>query len=105
MVFSDEELAAQVSFGRITHPEALEPGDQTRITASVEYTRPMPGGSWSSTLAWGRTHNTATFRNLNSYLAESVLPVSRRNFVIGRLELVDKDELFSNQPDLKEHLD
>ena len=105
MVFSDEELAAQVSFGRITHPEALEPGDQTRITASVEYTRPMPGGSWSSTLAWGRTHSTATFRNLNSYLAESVLPISRKNLVTGRFELVDKDELFSNQPILEEQPD
>jgi hypothetical protein len=94
-----------VSFGRIARPEALDPGDQTRTTASLEYTRPTPGGSWSSTLAWGRTHNTATFRNLNSYLVESVLPVSRRNFVTGRFELVDKDELFSNQPDLKEHLD
>jgi hypothetical protein len=103
--FPTKNWAAQVSFGRITHPEALEPGDQTRITASVEYTRPMPGGSWSSTLAWGRTHSTATFRNLNSYLAESVLPISRKNLVTGRFELVDKDELFSNQPILEEQLD
>jgi hypothetical protein len=103
--FPTKDWAAQVSFGRVARPEALEPGDQTRTTASVEYTRPMPGGSWSSTLAWGRTHNTATFRNLNSYLAESVLPVSRRNFVTGRFELVDKDELFRNQPDLEQHLD
>ncbi len=97
--------AAQVSFGRLTHPEALEPGDQTRVTASVEYTKPMLGSSWSSTLAWGRTHSTATFRNLNSYLAESVLPVSRKNFLTGRFELVDKDELFINEPVLEEHLD
>jgi hypothetical protein len=97
--------AAQVSFGRITRPEALEPGDQVRVTASVEYTRPMPGGSWASSLIWGRTHSTATHRNLNSYLAESVLPVTRRNFIMGRAELVDKDELFSSQPDIEQRLD
>ena len=103
--FPTKNWAAQVSFGRITHPEALEPGDQTRVTASLEYTRPVAGGSWSSTLVWGRTHNTATFHNLNSYLAESVLPIGRKNFITGRFELVDKDELFSNDPILEERLD
>jgi hypothetical protein len=103
--FPNRHWAAQASFGRLTHPEALERGDQTRITASVEYTRPMHGGSWSSSLIWGRVHNTATLRNLNSYLAESVLPITKRNFITGRLELVDKDELFSNQPDLQGYID
>ena len=103
--FPGQNWAAQVSLGRLTHPEALQPGDQTRVTASLEYTRPMHSGSWSSSLIWGRNHSTATFRNLNSYLAESVLPVTRRNFLTGRFELVDKDELFSAQPDLEQHLD
>ncbi len=94
--FPTANWAAQVSYGRLEHPEALEAGDQYRTTASVAYSRPMAGGSWDSTLIWGRTHNTASFRNLNSYLAESVLPVTRRNFVEGRIELADKDELFGN---------
>lgn len=102
--FPTKNWAAQVSFGRIVRPEAFEQGDQARTTASLEYTRPMWGASWASTLAWGRTHNTATLRNLNSYLAESVLPLSRKNFITGRFELVDKDELFSNQPDLEERI-
>ena len=51
--FPAKNWAAQVSFGRITHPEALEPGDQTRATGSVEYTKPMGGGAWSSSLIWG----------------------------------------------------
>jgi len=97
--------AAQISAGRLTHPEALEPGDQVRVTASLEYTRPMAGGSWSSSLVWGRTHNTATGHNLNAYLAESALPVSRRNLLTGRFELVDKDELFADQPGLAAQLD
>jgi hypothetical protein len=97
--------AAQVSVGRLTHPEALEPGDQVRSTASIEYTMPMPGGSWSSSLIWGRKHSTATKRNSNSYLVESVVPIRRKNFITGRIELVDKDELFLNQPEIEQRLD
>ncbi|MBV9743073.1 MAG: hypothetical protein JO099_04870 [Acidobacteriia bacterium] len=103
--FPTKNWAAQVSFGRIAHPEALEPGDQTRVTASVEYTRPMRGASWSSTAAWGRTHNTVTLRNLNAYLAESLLPLTRKNFLTGRFELVDKDDLFHDDAVLEQHLD
>jgi hypothetical protein len=65
----------------------------------------MPGGSWASTFVWGRNHNTATLRNLNSYLVESVLPVARKNFITGRVELVDKDELFAGQSDIEQRLD
>jgi hypothetical protein len=103
--FPAKNWAAQVSAGRLAHPEALEPGDQVRMTASLDYSRPMAGGAWSSSLIWGRNHSTATFRNLNSYLAESVLPVRRKNWITGRVELVDKDELFSNQPDIEQQLD
>lgn len=81
---------AQLSAGRLTHPERRAPGDQTRITASLAYTRPT--GS-STSLIWGRTHDTATQRNLNSYLAESVVSLHRVNFLTARIELVDKDEL------------
>jgi hypothetical protein len=102
--FPSRNWATQVSFGRLTHPEALEPGDQTRVTASLEYSRTLPGGSWSSSLVWGRTHNTASLHNLNSWLAESALPVTRRNFLTGRAELVDKDELFSDTPPLLEQI-
>ncbi|MDP9052937.1 MAG: hypothetical protein M3N93_01330 [Acidobacteriota bacterium] len=92
--FPTKNWAAQVSVGRIVRPEALEPGDQVRATASLQYIKSMPGGSWASTFVWGRNHSTATLRNLNSYLVESVLPVTRKNFITGRAELVDKDELF-----------
>ena len=92
--FPTKHWAAQVSAGRLTKPEALEPGDQIRTTAFVEYSTPMPGGSWSSSLIWGRVHDTGTGHNLNSYLAESELPIRSKNFITGRIELVDKDELF-----------
>ena len=65
----------------------------------------MLGSAWSSSFIWGRTHNTASQRNLNSYLIESVAPVRKGNFVTARIELVDKDELFSAQPALAEQLE
>ena len=103
--FPSPNWAAQVSGGRIAHPEALEPGDQARTAASIAYSRPVGGTNWSSSLIWGRTHNTATRRDLNSYLVESVLPLGARNFLSGRVERVDKDELFAAQPALEAQLD
>jgi hypothetical protein len=103
--FPTRNWAAQVSVGRLTHPEALEAGDQVRSTASIQYSRPIPGGSWSSSLIWGRKHSTATKESSNSYLVESVLPIRRKNFLTGRIEFVDKDELFRDQPELEERLD
>jgi hypothetical protein len=87
--FPTANWAAQISMGRLTKPEALEPGDQVRAAASVSYSR----YGWSSSFIWGRTHNTASQRDLNSWLGESVLPIRRRNFLTGRIEVVDKDEL------------
>jgi len=85
---------AQVSAGRLAHPEALEPGDQTRVTASVSYNRPWAHGNWASTLLWGRVHKTGDVANLNGYLAETVARFRDANYVTGRIELDDKDELF-----------
>jgi len=103
--FPAKNWAAQVSTGRLTHPEALEPGDEVRSTASLQYSKPLPGGSWSSSLIWGRNHHTFTGRNLNSYLVESVVPIHRSNFITGRAELVDKDDLFEGQPEIQNSLD
>ena len=109
--FPSSNWAAQFSAARLTHPEALEPGDQTRTTASLAYTKPLRKNraqspeSWSSTMVWGRNHYTASGRNLNAYLIESVLPIPRNNFITGRAELVDKDELFADDPLLQAQLD
>jgi hypothetical protein len=92
--FPSRNWAAQVSVGRIAHPEPLEEGDQQRTTASLHYNRPMGSGNWASSFIWGRTHNTATQRDSNSYLAESVVPIRSSNFLTGRFELADKNELF-----------
>jgi hypothetical protein len=105
-VFPAKNWMGQVSVGRLARPEPHSPGDVLRSTASLQYSRPLSGGeTWSSSLIWGRNHNTFTQRNLNSYLAETVLPVPGSNFLTGRFELVDKDELFSDNEELEEHLD
>jgi hypothetical protein len=98
--FPTKYWSAQVSAGRLTHPEALEPGDQFRITSSLQYSKPMQGGTWSSSLIWGWDHNTASRHNINSWLAESVVPIHAANFITGRVEIVDKDELFDANPAL-----
>jgi hypothetical protein len=89
---------AQYSIGYLVKPEALEPGNQWRETASVEYNRPIAHGSWATTAVWGRVHKIATGTHLNSYLLESTLNFRERNYVFSRLELVDKDELFPQAP-------
>lgn len=86
--------AAQYSIGRLEHPEALEPGNQLRETASAEYNRPLAAGYWVTTAVWGRVHKSVTNRVLNSYLLESTINFHQRNYAFTRLELVDKDELF-----------
>lgn len=103
-VFPARNWMAQVSVGRLARPERQEPGDVVRTTASIHYTRPMQGSSWSTSLIWGRNHKTLDQHNSNSYLFESVLPIRRKNFITGRIELVDKDELFNDNPEVAEHL-
>jgi hypothetical protein len=83
----------QVSVGRLTHPEAAEPGDIVRSTASITYNRPFQDGNWASSFIWGRNHKTEDQRNLNAYSVESVVNFRKANFITGRIELVDKDEL------------
>ncbi len=102
--FPTRNWATQVSVGRLARPEELQPGDVVRSTASLEYTKPLPGGSWSSSFVWGRNHSTATHHNTDAYTLETVVPLHRRNFITGRFELVDKDELFADQPEVEEQL-
>jgi hypothetical protein len=84
----------QISTGRLTQPEALEPGDQERTTASVTWVRPFSRGHWATSLIWGRAHLTSTGADLNGYALESVARFRGRNYLTGRIELVDKNELF-----------
>jgi hypothetical protein len=93
-----KNITAQYSIGHLDHPEALEPWNQYRETASVEYNRPLAWGNWASSVVWGRVHEIGLNANLNGYLFESTLNYLRRNYAFTRLELVDKNELFPQLP-------
>jgi hypothetical protein len=90
---------AQYSYGRLLHPEALDPNNELRQSASLEYNRALSGGklgsgNWATSLIWGRKHKQLDNTTQNSYLLESTLNFFARNYAYTRLELVDKDELF-----------
>jgi hypothetical protein len=86
-----QNWSAQYSFAHLTSPEELHANeDVQRMTASVMYTRPLPKGSWASTVVWGRNHVLETGENFNGYLAESTLQFSPRNRIWTRIENVDR---------------
>jgi hypothetical protein len=93
-VAPNRNWTAQYSIGHLDHPEALEPWNQWRETASVEYNRALVAGNWATSLVWGRVHEIGTDIHLNGYLLESTLNFRRRDYLFTRMELVDKNELF-----------
>ena len=97
-VAATRNWTAQYSYGRLIHPEALEPGNEKRQTASIQYNLPFVDGNWATSAVWGRKHKDETATNLNSYLVESTVNFKRSNYAYTRLELVDKDELFPEAP-------
>jgi hypothetical protein len=101
-VLPSRNWTAQFSAGRLTQPESPAegdvPGDVVRTTASVHYTRPRNNGeAWSTSAIWGRNHNTANQHDTNAWLLETVFPATRKDFLTGRFEVADKDELFPDQ--------
>lgn len=84
-------LSLQASWGRFVAPEQLAPGEnQTRWSASAIYTRELPGGWWSTTLAWGRRR--AEGRNLDALALESAVRRGRWT-LFARAERIETDEL------------
>jgi hypothetical protein len=96
---------AQISAGHLTHPEALEAGDVVRTTASVEYVVPRPHGNWWATsVIWGRNYKTLPQYGSNAVLAETLIPIGEKNFVSGRYEWSQRDELFAGDPTVEDQL-
>src|SRR5579864_8661984 len=97
-----QNWSAQYSFAHLTSPEELRATeDVQRMTASVSYNRPMAGGSWASTLLWGRNRIIETGQVFNGYLAETTLHFAEHNRVWGRIENVDRTSelLLGKQPE------
>ena len=89
--------AAQVSTGRIRHPEALEAGDEERTTASVQYAK----GESAASVIWGRDYKAHVGSRsgyaVNAVTVEAVTPAGKKNYVTGRVEWSQRDELFAAQ--------
>ena len=83
-------LSAQASWGYLTKPEKIEPGDQKRTTASLSYTL----GGWSSSAIWGRVYKESHDNTIEAVTLESTLRFARRNTIALRFESAEKDELF-----------
>jgi len=83
-------LTMQVSTGRMTKPEFVEPGYAKRTTASASFAL----SHWTSTIAWGQVYKEVHDRTLRALLAESALRLWSRHHVTARWESDDKDELF-----------
>jgi len=83
------ELAIQLSVAHLEHPEAIEPGDQTRATASVSYQHPLPDGFLALTAISGR--NETPDGPEWGHTIEGTWKFARKNFLFGRIERVDRD--------------
>ena len=104
-VFPARNWTAQVSVGRLQDPEASHPGSIVRTTASAEYIRPAAGQNWWATsFVWGQNHKLDERGTTNTVLAETVVPFRRRNFVTGRFEWSQRDELFEYNHQLAEEV-
>jgi hypothetical protein len=95
----NKNWSGQASIGRLKNPEAHDPNDIVRATASITYNRPFDDGNWATSVIWGRNHHTPDIHNANSYLIESAYKFQNMNYLTGRAELVDKEGLLPN-PDL-----
>ncbi len=87
------DWALQASHGDIHSPEQLTPDvSQRRTTLSATYNRRLAHGNWQTTLAWGRNVNEPG-KTLDGVLLESAVNLGGHT-VFGRVETVQKDELF-----------
>jgi hypothetical protein len=78
--------AIQASHGFLEEPEALEPGDQRRSSASASWTRQRPTGFTAVTTAIGR--NRRQYSTVDSLLLEGTHKAGRWS-LYGRVESTD----------------
>jgi hypothetical protein len=88
--------STQISTGHLVHPEALEPGDVQRTTASATYFQATADGDLAMSLIWG--HNHKSDRDTDGVTAEATWRFATVNYLTGRAEVVDKDELGVGSP-------
>jgi hypothetical protein len=92
--------AMQMSYGYLESSEQLTPEvNQHRLTASAAYNKAFNKANWGTTFAWGQNNNTTGHR-LDGYLLESAYVYEHKRTLFGRLERVEKDELFEHHDPL-----
>ncbi len=83
-------LTMQLSAARRKDPEAIEEGDQTRQTGSIEYMKTTTGGFLAASLILGRNLLPGDQIEWGNGL-EATWKFRERNFLYGRIESVDRD--------------
>jgi hypothetical protein len=93
-------LAMQLSRGWLNSPELQEPGvDVTRTTFSTIYSRTHPHGYEAAAFIWGRNEKLLPgVPPRDGILAEGIINWADRNNLFGRIERLDRDELFPSGP-------
>ena len=105
-VFPTKNWMAQVSGGHLTNPEEFHPDDVDRITASIHHVLPRSNGNyWASSFIWARNYKTIAQRATSAVTAETVVPIGRKNFITGRFEWSQRDELFDYDHDLAHEIE
>jgi hypothetical protein len=90
-------LAMQISSGRLSSPEQLEPEiNVRRTTASAIYDQPFDSVHWQTTLAAGRDAADHGHHSTDGYLLDSALRLPFGHTVFARFEYVEKNELFES---------
>lgn len=88
------DWSVQVSRGHLESPEQLAPDvDVARTTLSVMHEIVWPRLHGEVTLAWGR-NDADPGETLDAYLAEGAIAWRQAHTLFGRLERVEKNELF-----------
>jgi hypothetical protein len=86
-----QNWSLQYSIAQLHSPEQLSAAaDVRRMTASIQYNRPLREGNWASLLLWGRNQDISGGNVGNSYLLESTLRFRERNYLWTRIENVDR---------------
>ena len=83
-------LSAQISYGYLRSPVALDPGPVHRLTASITHNLPLGDGNWATTAVWG--HNIHGGQGSDALLLESTLALDRHHVLFGRAEAVAKGD-------------
>lgn len=105
-VFPTKNWSAQLSGGRLKRPEQFHGDDVDRVTASVHHVLPRSNGNYiASSFIWARNYKSIEQHATHAVTAETVVPFGRKNFITGRYEWSQRDELFAYDHDIEHEVE